>query len=207
MTPKGLCKYQLVAILITILIRANITLFETKLTASKRKWRLRTTQSFLQPPKRLSLSLQETPYTAPDAYEVVVKTTAVAINTMDCYKQILGDAFLPYIKIPCVPGNDLAGQVVEVGSAITRFKPGDRVLAEAAGTADFGNRAAEGAFQEYVLIREHLTSKNPASASYERAAILPLAFSTSHVWRFKRWFQCHSICCRSRVRSVFNVVA
>jgi NADPH:quinone reductase-like Zn-dependent oxidoreductase len=101
---------------------------------------------------------------------------AVAINAVDAYKQLLGDAFLPYMKLPCVPGNNLAGEV-EVGSAITRFHAGDRVCAKATGTAEFGNRQAEGASQEYVVVREHLTARIPDDVTYEQAAVIPLAFS------------------------------
>ena len=125
------------------------------------------------------LALQETSYTAPGPNELVIKAAAVAINAVDAYKQLFGDALLPYIKMPCVPGNDVAGGVVEIGSSITRFKTGDRIIAEAAGTAAFGNRPAEGAFQEYVIIREHLASKIPDHVSFERAAVLPLCFSTA----------------------------
>jgi NADPH:quinone reductase-like Zn-dependent oxidoreductase len=125
------------------------------------------------------LTLQETPYSPPGPHELVIKTHAVAINAVDAYKQLLGDAFLPFIRLPCVPGNDLAGEVVEVGSAITRFHLGDRVCAEAGGTADFGNRQAEGAFQKYVVLREHLTARVPDDITYERATVVPLGFSTA----------------------------
>src|SRR4051812_15010825 len=129
-----------------------------------------TNHSALLTAAKTPLSVEETPYTPPGPTELVVKTAAVAINAVDGYKQLLGDVFLPYIKMPCVPGNDLAGEVVEVGSGVTRFRPGDRVLAEAAGTADFGNRPPEGAFQEYVVVREHLTAKVPDGVPYERAS-------------------------------------
>lgn len=125
------------------------------------------------------LAVQETPYTPPGPHELVIKTYAVAINAVDAYKQLLGETFLPYIKLPCVPGNDVAGQVVEVGSAVTRFHTGDRVCAEAAGTADFGNRQPEGPFQEYVVLREHLTARIPDGVAYEQAAVVPLGFSTA----------------------------
>jgi NADPH:quinone reductase-like Zn-dependent oxidoreductase len=132
------------------------------------------------------LTLQETPYNPPDPHELVIKTHAVAINAVDAYKQLLGDAFLPYIKLPCVPGNDVAGEVVQVGSAVTRFHPGDRVCAEAAGTADFGNRQPEGAFQHYVVLREHLTVRIPDGVAYERAAVMPLGFSTAAYGLFNK---------------------
>ena len=126
-----------------------------------------------------SLKLEETAYTKPDEHEIVIKTAAVAINAVDAYKQILGDGFLPYIKMPCVPGNDVAGEVVEIGNGVTRFKVGDRICAETAGTADFGNRPPEGGFQEFVVLREHLAAKIPDTISYERATVLPLGFSTA----------------------------
>lgn len=132
------------------------------------------------------LSVREAPYTPPGPTELLVRTSAVAINAVDGYKQLLGDAFLPNIKIPCVPGNDLAGQVVEIGSHVTRFAPGDRIIAEAAGTADFGNRPPEGAFQEYVVVREHLTAKIPSHIPYDRASVLPLCFSHCSIWALSR---------------------
>jgi NADPH:quinone reductase-like Zn-dependent oxidoreductase len=138
-----------------------------------------TNQAVILSGAKQPLTVQETPYTSPAPHELVIKTYAVAINVVDAYKQLLGDAFLPYIKLPCVPGNDLAGEVVEVGSAITRFRPGDRVCAEATGTADFGNRQPEGAFQEYVVLREHLTVQIPDDVAYERATVVPLCFSTA----------------------------
>ncbi|KAI1140105.1 GroES-like protein [Hypoxylon sp. FL0543] len=134
------------------------------------------------------LEVKEAPYTPPGPRELVVKTRAVAINLVDPYKQLLGDALLPYIKWPCVQGEDVAGDVLEVGSDVTRFKVGDRVISYPAGTLPFGNRPAEGGYQLYTVVREHLTAKIPESLTYERGSVLPLCFTTAAYGLFHKDF-------------------
>jgi NADPH:quinone reductase-like Zn-dependent oxidoreductase len=41
------------------------------------------------------------------------------------------------------------------------------------------NRACEGAFQEYVVLRTNLVSPIPESVSFEQASVLPLGLSTA----------------------------
>lgn len=125
------------------------------------------------------LEIEECPLTLPGPHELVVKNHFVSINPVDAYKQLLGDELLPYITWPHVPGSDLAGEVVYIGSAVTRFAVGQRVMAYAAGTLQFANRPAEGAFQHYSVVREHMTARIPEPVSYERACVLPLCLSTA----------------------------
>ncbi|EQK97326.1 zinc-binding oxidoreductase CipB [Ophiocordyceps sinensis CO18] len=111
------------------------------------------------------LEIKERPLTLPGPQELVVKNRFVAINPVDAYKQLLGEALLPYVAWPHVPGSDLAGEVVHVGSAGSRFAVGDRVIPYAAGTLPFGNRPAEGAFQRYAAaIASALKRKELAGA-------------------------------------------
>jgi len=70
-----------------------------------------------------------------------------------------------------VLGSDVAGEVVEVGSAVTRFRTGDRVLGHAV-----GNRQEP----------EHLSSPTPDDLSYQQAAVLPLGLSTAACGLFQR---------------------
>ncbi len=71
-------------------------------------------------------------------------------------------------------GGDVAGEIVEVGSAVDRLKLGDRVLGHALGVERSRNSAAEGAFQHYVVLMWHMVSPIPDTVSYEQAAVLPL---------------------------------
>jgi len=67
-----------------------------------------------------------------------------------------------------VPGLDVAGTVVGVGSAVTRFKPGDEV---------FG--MSRGSFAEYAAAREDKLAHKPAGLSFELAAAVPISGGTA----------------------------
>ncbi|KAI4254415.1 MAG: hypothetical protein LQ352_003117 [Teloschistes flavicans] len=132
------------------------------------------------------LEVKSAPYTPPGEKEIVVKNGAVAINPVEWGKQLLGDLMFSWIKYPFVLGSDLAGEVVEVGKGVTRFKPGDRVLGHAVGMDARSNRSAEGAFQLYTVVRTNLAAPIPASMSYETACVLPLCLSTAACALFQK---------------------
>jgi NADPH:quinone reductase-like Zn-dependent oxidoreductase len=125
------------------------------------------------------LAVKEAPYTSPGPNELVVKSAAIAINPVEAMKQAMGDNMMPWIKYPFVLGHDVAGEVVEVGSEVSRFKLGDRVVGDAVSIDQRSNRSCEGAFQEYVVLRQNLVSPIPDNLSYERACVLPLTLSTA----------------------------
>ena len=67
-----------------------------------------------------------------------------------------------------VPGVDVAGTVVAVGSAVTRFAVGDEV---------FG--MSRGSFAEYAAAREDKLAHKPANASFEQAAVVGISGGTA----------------------------
>lgn len=67
-----------------------------------------------------------------------------------------------------VCGGDVAGTVVAVGSAVTRFAVGDEV---------FGT--ARGSFAEYAVAREDKLARKPANATFAQAAVLPASAVTA----------------------------
>lgn len=67
-----------------------------------------------------------------------------------------------------VPGLDVAGTVVAVGSEVTRFEPGDEV---------FG--MSRGSFAEYAPVREDKLADKPASLTFEQAAVVPISAGTA----------------------------
>jgi NADPH:quinone reductase-like Zn-dependent oxidoreductase len=67
-----------------------------------------------------------------------------------------------------VPGLDVAGVVVAVGSEITRFKPGDEV---------FG--ISKGSFAEFAAARESKLARKPSNLSFEQAAAVPVSGMTA----------------------------
>ena len=138
--------------------------------------------------KRGPFTVGPAPYTAPAADEVVIRVRAVAVNPMDRLQQTLGDIFTPWTRYPFVVGSDVAGEVVEVGSKVTRFRIGDRVAGYAAGSDKGRNRAAEGAFQDYVVLLAHMTSPLPDTVSFEAASVIPLGVSTAACGLFQKDF-------------------
>lgn len=138
------------------------------------------------PSKKARLEIGTAEYTHPGENEIVVKTAAVAVNPLDWVKQDVGDVFSSWIKYPFVMGSDLAGEVVEVGPGVTRFKVGDRVVGHAVGMDERSNKSSEGAFQEYTVIRTHLACPIPGSLTYETACVLPLGLSTASCGLFMK---------------------
>jgi NADPH:quinone reductase-like Zn-dependent oxidoreductase len=71
-----------------------------------------------------------------------------------------------------VPGTDVAGVVESVGSAVTRFAPGDEVFGETVRGVQWRNG---GAFAEYATAPEEGLALKPPDVSFEEAAAVPTA--------------------------------
>jgi len=136
--------------------------------------------------KAKTLEVRAAPYTPAGAGQIVVKNAAVAINPIDWLIQSRGDIMFTYLKYPFILGVDLAGEVVEVGKDVTRFKVGDRILGFGRAADQKVNDAAQGAFQNYTVIRADLASPIPSSIPYEVAAVLPLGISTASAGLFEK---------------------
>ena len=73
--------------------------------------------------ENLGMSELQTP--SPSDHEVLVKFEAASLNPRDA--QIISGGFTPNVAFPLIPLSDGAGIVTDVGSAVTRFREGDRV--------------------------------------------------------------------------------
>lgn len=110
----------------------------------------------------------------PDANSLIIANRAIAINPVD-WKQAASGFFIQ--SWPTLLGCDTAGTVHSVGSAVTNFSPGDRVLAHCIGIKSGDN--ADEAFQMYSRVPAELTSRIPDHVSFEDAAVIPLGLSTA----------------------------
>jgi NADPH:quinone reductase-like Zn-dependent oxidoreductase len=129
--------------------------------------------------KRGVLELRSAPYTPPRANEIVIRNHAIAVNPLDRLMPSMGGFVMPWLTYPAIIGTDVAGEVVEVGSDVTRFAIGDRVLGHAAGIEKSRNNTAEGAFQTYSVLLARMVSPIPDTMTYESASVLPLGLSTA----------------------------
>ncbi len=123
------------------------------------------------------LHLKEVAKPTPAENEVLIKVRAVGLNAAD-WHMLRGDPFLVRFSFglfkpkQTILGADVAGTVEAVGSAVTRFQPGDAVFAELS-TDRFGGLA------EYVSAPESALVMKPANLSFEEAAAVPMAALTA----------------------------
>jgi NADPH:quinone reductase-like Zn-dependent oxidoreductase len=132
------------------------------------------------------LAVKDAPYTPPKAGEITIRNRAIGINPIDYIKQGMGDLLYGHIKYPGIIGWDVAGEVVEVGPGVTRFKVGDRVVGLASGMAKSVNQASQGAFQEHVVLLTRMTAHIPDRLPHENACALPLGISTAACGLFQK---------------------
>jgi NADPH:quinone reductase-like Zn-dependent oxidoreductase len=124
----------------------------------------------------------------PGAHDVLVKMHAVSLNYRDFL--VAKGLYSRNLKLPLVPLSDGAGEVIEVGSAVTRFKRGDRVtpifmqgwiggeLTKYAANTALGG-AIDGVLRNEATFNENGLGLVPAHLSYEEAATLPCAALTA----------------------------
>lgn len=142
--------------------------------------------AYLVRPDRSPLEVKDAPYPTPGPNEVVIRNRAVAINPVDAVKQVAGKRMFPWLEYPLIVGNDVAGEVLEVGPDVKRFQKGDRVVALALGIDKRGKRPQEGAFQEAVVVREMLTAKIPHNVTFAQACVVPLGACTAACGLFQK---------------------
>ena len=104
--------------------------------------------------------------------EILVQVHAAGLNPID--NAIPRGTFKAMLKfqLPATLGSDLAGVVVEVGSRVTRFKPGDAVFAS---IFDLGT----GALAEFAVVPENAAAPKPANLDFVQAASIPMVGLTS----------------------------
>jgi NADPH:quinone reductase-like Zn-dependent oxidoreductase len=70
------------------------------------------------------LTYEDVPDPQPRKDQVLVRVHACSLNHLDIFVR----KGLPGIKLPRIPGSDVAGEIVEIGEYVTGFKTGQRVL-------------------------------------------------------------------------------
>lgn len=137
-----------------------------------------------------NLKLIDLPTPEPGPKQLLVRVKAVSLNFRD--KAIVDGVYLPELMTkPFVPVSDASGEVVKVGSEVTKFRKGDRVTShmftewiDGSPNKDDGAHALggpiNGGLAEYMLLDEDATVMTPANLTDEEASTLPVAALT--VW-------------------------
>jgi NADPH:quinone reductase-like Zn-dependent oxidoreductase len=135
-----------------------------------------------------ALRREEVPDLTPGPGEVLIQVRVVSLN----YRDLLMSRgiYNPKLKLPMVPISDGAGEVRATGAGVTRFKPGDQVVAnfmpdwvdgpvdEVKARSALGGGGV-GLLAEQAVLPEHGLLPIPPHLSIEEAATLPCAAVTA----------------------------
>lgn len=135
-----------------------------------------------------SLKMKEKDVPRPGAGQVLVRMKAASLNYRDL--MVIGGNYSPNLPLPLVPLSDGAGEVLETGDGITRWKAGDRVAGtffrdwDAGSIPEDATRNAlggsiDGVLSEYALFGERGLVGLPPGLSFEEGATLPCAALTA----------------------------
>ena len=110
----------------------------------------------------------------PGAGEVLVRVRASSVNPADWFT-LTGRPYVLRLVFGLrrpkreIAGKDVAGTVEAVGPGVTRFAAGDDVYGE----------LSDGAYAEYVVVKENALARKPATVDFPDAAAVPLAGITA----------------------------
>lgn len=119
-----------------------------------------------------ALTYEPAPRPKPHKGEVLVRVHAAGVNPVD-WKAREG-----YLKdfaqhtLPLIPGWDVSGVIEKAGPGVACFKPGDAIFSRP-------HLSRNGAYAEYIVIREKELALKPASIDHVQAAAIPLAALTA----------------------------
>jgi putative PIG3 family NAD(P)H quinone oxidoreductase len=118
-----------------------------------------------------TLDLRQVPDPVPEPGELLVRVKATALNRADLAQR--RGAYPAPVKAAdsglAIAGLEAAGEVVGMGSEVSGFQIGDRVMAMCAG-----------AYAELATVEHRLAVRVPERLSWEEAAALPVAYMTEH---------------------------
>jgi putative PIG3 family NAD(P)H quinone oxidoreductase len=114
------------------------------------------------------LQLAERPLPKPDGGQILVRVRAAGVNRPDVMQR--KGSYPPPPGAPDIPGLEIAGEVVAAAADVSRFAPGDEVLALVPG----------GGYAEFCVVAADNALPIPAGLSMIEAGAIPETFFT--VW-------------------------
>lgn len=118
------------------------------------------------PPETMVIEERPDPVAGDD--EVLIDIKAAGVNFPDVL--VVGGNYQMKIPPPFVAGSEVAGIVQAVGTGVTRYKPGDRVIATPMG----------GGFAEKCVVDQALCLPLPPTMSFEQGAGFTITYATSY---------------------------
>jgi NADPH:quinone reductase-like Zn-dependent oxidoreductase len=137
---------------------------------------------------RENLVCSDVPIPKPGPSEILIRVSAVSLNYRD--KLLVEGLYNPDLIFPITQVADTVGEVVEIGTDVTRIAIGDRVLTQYATTWVDGDPNGDetvhtlgntipGGLAEYLSIHERAVVKAPSYLTDEEASTLAVAALTA----------------------------
>jgi NADPH:quinone reductase-like Zn-dependent oxidoreductase len=118
------------------------------------------------------LIYEEVPKPEPGAGEILIKVHAAGVNPVDWKVREGYFKKMVNYKLPLIPGWDFSGAVVSLGPDAERFEEGDEVFGKADSSRD-------GAYAEYLVMKESEVAFKPKSIDHIEAAAIPIGALTA----------------------------
>jgi NADPH:quinone reductase-like Zn-dependent oxidoreductase len=118
------------------------------------------------------LRFEDAPRPTPGSGELLIKVHAAAVNPVDGKIRAGSMKDIVPLVLPFIPGWDVSGVVETTGSGVTKFKKGDEVYARP-------DLSRNGAYAEYVVVKEAETALKPRSVDHVHSAAIPIVASTA----------------------------
>ncbi len=118
-------------------------------------------------PDKLDL-VDDWPEPEPGERDVLIDVRAAGLNFPDVL--IIQGKYQYQPELPFVPGGECSGVVAAVGSAVSRFRPGDPVISS----------TGAGAFCARIAVDESMVFPKPPGLSFEQAAGISITYFTSY---------------------------
>ncbi len=103
--------------------------------------------------------------------QVLVKVHATSVNPIDLKIRSGAVKGLVSSNFPLVLHSDIAGEITQLGSGVTKWQVGDEIIASQVTTM--------GALADYAVVDASVIAKKPSNLSFAEAAALPLVSITA----------------------------
>ena len=105
------------------------------------------------------MKFEDAPKPEPKDDEVLIKVVAAGVNSFDGVLRSGAYAKVFNMKLPWIPGYDVAGVVDKVGSKVSKFKSGDPVFSHI-------SIPSGGGYAEYALAKQNQLAPKPVTIGF-----------------------------------------
>ena len=143
----------------------------------------------IEGPRQLRTAEVPVPDIGPEDVLVKVRNVGICATDLEIYQGVMPYYLTGQASYPIIPGHEWSGEIVEVGSKVTNWKAGDRVVGEitiacgrcayclsggynmCTGRVEIGVMNQNGAAASYMVYPAHALYRIPPSVSFEAAAL------------------------------------